>query len=131
MSPKLYRVILPVTNIAKAESFYSALFQLDGERVSPGRHYFDLGGTIMALYDPVADGDQLEDGWRQHPNQYIYIAVADLESACDRAKQAGATMLSEEIETMPWGERLFYARDPFNNPICLVDDQTLFMGSGR
>ena len=131
MSPKLYRVILPVTDIAKAEKFYSELFQLPGERISPGRHYFNLGGTILAIYDPVADGDPLDGGWKHHQNQYIYIGVSDLEAVLERAKQAGATLISEEIESMPWGERLFYAHDPFQNPICLVDDQTLFMGSGK
>jgi hypothetical protein len=31
---------------------------------------------------------------------------------------------------MPWGERSFYMHDPFGNPICLVNDRTLFLGSG-
>lgn len=131
MSPRLYRVILPVTDIGRAEEFYATLFQEPGERVSPGRHYFNLGGTILAVYDPVSDGDPLDGGWKHHQNQYIYIGVGDLEAAFDRAKETGASLLNERIETMPWGERLFYARDPFQNPICLVDDQTLFVGSGR
>lgn len=126
----LYRVILPVSDIAAAERFYSALLQMPGERVSPGRHYFNLGGTILALYDPLADGDPLDGGWKHHENQYIYLATDDLEAAVEQAIKAGATALSERIETMPWGERLFYARDPFANPICLVDERTLFMGSG-
>ncbi len=28
-----------------------------GERVSPGRHYFDCEGVILACFDPRADGD--------------------------------------------------------------------------
>lgn len=129
MTSRLYRVILPVTDIEKAAAFYRALFEQSGERVSPGRHYFDLDGTILALYDPVADGDELRDGWRHHQNQYIYVAVDDLEAALARAQGAGATILTA-IESMPWGERLFYARDLFDNPICLVDDRTLFTGTG-
>ena len=104
---------------------------MPGERISPGRHYFNLGGTILAVYDPAADGDPVGGGWRPHPNQYIYIGVADLEGAFDRARQAGATLLTGEIETMPWGERVIYAQDPFGNPVCLVDDRTLFMGGGQ
>ncbi len=127
MPSRLYRVILPVTNIAQAATFYATLFQQAGERISPGRHYFDLGGTILAVYDPVADGDPLNQGWRHHQNQYIYVAVEDIHEAFLRAERAGATVLTE-VATMPWGERLFYARDPFDNPICLVDDQTLFTG---
>ena len=29
-----------------------------------------------------------------------------------------------------WGERSFYVRDPFGNPLCFVDADTLFTGSG-
>jgi len=28
----------------------------------------------------------------------------------------------------PWGERSFYAVDPFGNPLCFVDQKTLFTG---
>jgi predicted enzyme related to lactoylglutathione lyase len=130
MPPRLYRVILPVSDIATGVEFYARLLQLPGERISPGRHYFDLGGTILAVYDPVADGDPLGDGWRCHPFQYIYIGVDDLGTAFERARQAGATLLTREIETMPWGERAIYARDPSGNPFCLVDNRTLFIGGG-
>ncbi len=131
MSPRLYRVILPVSDIDAAAAFYAALLECAGERVSPGRHYFDLGGTILAVYDPGADGDALGEGWRQHANQYVYFAVDDLEAARERAQAAGAALAPEGIATMPWGERLFYARDPFQNPICLVDERTLFLGGGE
>ena len=127
MTPRLYRVIVPVRDIDAMAKFYSGLFQAKGQRVSPGRHYFDLGGTILAVYDPVADGDDLEE-WKHHPNQYLYISVSDLEEAFRRAQQLGATMISDAVERMPWGERLFYARDPSGNPICLVDADTLFLG---
>ena len=127
--PKLYRVILPVSNIEQAAMFYGQLFDTPGQRVSPGRHYFDCGGTILACYDPLADGDSVNGGWHPHSNQYIYFAVADLEATFDRAKDAGCRELDEKIEMMPWGERLFYAKDPFGNPFCFVDENTLFSGS--
>jgi hypothetical protein len=31
-----------------------------------------------------------------------------------------------EIARRPWGERSFYMRDPFGNPLCFVDEGTLF-----
>jgi uncharacterized glyoxalase superfamily protein PhnB len=40
---------------------------------------------------------------------------------------AGGT-IDADIETMPWGERLFYARDPFGSRLSFVDESTLFMG---
>ncbi|MDN5200273.1 VOC family protein [Fulvivirgaceae bacterium BMA10] len=124
---KLYRVILPVNDIEKAQGFYSNIFEKEGLRVSPGRHYFNLSGIILACYDPVAEGDDTGEGWKFHPNQYIYIAVDNLTQIYERIKLSGAKEV-ETIEEMPWGEKLFYAKDPFGNPICFVDDKTIFTG---
>lgn len=126
---RLYRVILPVSDIERAAGFYCHLLRTPGDRVSPGRHYFDCGGTILACYDPDADGDLFEAQAVPHPNQYLYFAVADLEAVHTAAKQAGCRELDDRISTQPWGERLFYAVDPFGNPICFVDEKTLFTGS--
>jgi uncharacterized protein involved in tolerance to divalent cations/uncharacterized glyoxalase superfamily protein PhnB len=123
--PRLYRVIVPVGNIDQAETFYSQLLGQPGQRVSPGRHYFDCGGTILACYDPRADGDQRD--LPANP-EHVYLAVADLESAFARAQAAGCRWLEEAIATRPWGERSFYAQDPFGNPLCFVDESTMFTG---
>ena len=130
MTANLYRVIHPVKDIEIAAQFFSTVLQSEGERVSPGRHYFDCGDTILACYDPVADGDDPGDGWRHHANQYLYFAVADLDAACTVVADAGGE-ITAEIETMPWGERIFYARDPSGNPISFVDQTTVFTGSQR
>ena len=98
---RLYRVILPVRDIARAAAFWSAVLETPGIRVSPGRHYFACGGTLLACYDPVADGDELGDGWHHHPSQYLYFAVDDLERAAERLVAAGARELTP-IATMPW-----------------------------
>jgi predicted enzyme related to lactoylglutathione lyase len=116
-----------VSDIERAVSFYGKVFATSGKRVSPGRHYFTCGGTILACYDPVADGDELGEGWRPHPCQYLYFSVPDVEIALERVQAAGGT-IDRRIETMPWGERLFYARDPSGNPISFVDETTLFTG---
>jgi catechol 2,3-dioxygenase-like lactoylglutathione lyase family enzyme len=76
MITRLYRVILPVSDIERAAEFYGLMLGHRGERVSPGRHYFDCGGTILACYDPAADGDPVGEGWRFHENQYVYFASA-------------------------------------------------------
>jgi len=77
-TPRLYRIILPVPDIEGASAFYGSVLGMPGQRVSPGRHYFDCGGTILACYDPVADGDGEKGRWRFHPSQYVYIAVSNL-----------------------------------------------------
>jgi predicted enzyme related to lactoylglutathione lyase len=127
MSPQLYRVIIPVHDVDRAARFYGLMLSIDGERVSPGRHYFNCDGTVLACYDPVADGDSIGDGWKKHPNQYFYIAVEDLERTYELAKKTEGTMEGEIVQ-MPWGERLFYMKDPFGNPICFVDQTTIFTG---
>lgn len=119
---RLFRVIVPVRNIEEARRFYSALLGTPGAPVSPGRHYFGCGATILACFDPRADGDP----WDATPNpDHLYFGVADLEAAHARAERAGAAMI-RPIETQPWGERSFYCADPSGNKLCFVDETTLF-----
>lgn len=122
-APRLYRVIVPVSDIERGAAFYGALFGTPGERVSGGRHYFDCGDTLLACVDPRGDNPDAE--FRPNPDN-IYFAVPDLKAAFERAKSAGCAWLEKTIATRPWGERSFYARDPFGNPICMVDEDTLF-----
>ena len=135
MEGRIFRVIMPVADIAGAAQFYGALLDQPGMRVSPGRHYFECGGVILALYDPRADGDARDP----RPNfEHVYFAVRDLEAAYERARRVGG--LSKEIgdgnvpmgevAVRPWGERSFYLHDPFGNPLCFVDEATIFR-SGR
>lgn len=123
--PRLFRVILPVSEIDAAVSFYAEVLGMPGDRVSPGRHYFTCGGTILACYDAVADGDTNPVGPNPQP---IYFSVDDLEVVHGRVRHSATDVTP--IEVRPWGERSFYAADPFGNPICFVDSKTLFISSG-
>ena len=132
-TPRLFRVILPVDDLEAAARFYATLLDSTGMRISAGRHYFMCGAVILALYDPRADGDARTP----RPNfDHVYFAVADLEATYRRAQQLGG--LSREtgdgglpmgaIARRPWGERSFYLEDPFGNPLCFVDEATVFKG---
>lgn len=125
----LYRVIVPVPSIEAAAKFYANVFSTPGERVSPGRHYFDVGGAILALYDPRADGDEPAGGWRFHPGQYLYFAVADLLLMRQRFQDLGG-IVTHDMSTQVWGETLFYGRDPFGTLVAFVDENTVFRGGG-
>ena len=129
MPARLYRTILPVSDIRLAAQFYGTVLGEPGRRVSRGRHYFSgsEGGAILACYDAAADGDPVGDGWRMHPWQYVYFSVDDLEAARRLCFDAGARDVSE-IGAMPWGETMFYALDPFGNPISFVKSGTEFTG---
>ena len=129
--PRIYRIILPVTDLESAVRFYRAVLEQDGHRISPGRHYFGCGGVVLALYNPKADGDSSDP----RPNvEHVYFAVADLDDVYRRAEQAGG--LSTEtgdgnlpmgkVARRPWGERSFYMHDPSGNPLCFVDESTTF-----
>src|SRR5688572_9341918 len=82
---------------------------------------------VKSVNECEADGDGEQGGWRFHPLQYLYFAVDDLEGALARVQSAGG-QLDDPIATMPWGERMFYARDPFGSRISFVDRNTLFTG---
>jgi hypothetical protein len=75
-SIQLFRVILPVNDISKAAEFYTFLLNQKGERVSHGRHYFRCVDVILACYDSMADGDEIETP--SNPD-YVYFASDDLD----------------------------------------------------
>lgn len=130
-APTLFRIILQVSDLDKAAEFYSNLLDDEGRRIPrASRHYFDCGAVILALVDPTAGGE------RAKPTpDYIYFAVHNLERVYARARELKC--LSQEdvhgesagkIVVRPWGERSFYATDPWGNGLCFVDEKTLFTG---
>lgn len=123
--PDLFRVILPVDDIDRAAAFYATLFDMPGERISGARHDFRCGSAILACADPHDGRPDAES--RPDPHA-LYFAVRDLAAHHARAKAAGCRRLDARIRTRDRGERSFCARDPFDNPICLVDETTVFIG---
>jgi hypothetical protein len=65
----------------------------------------------------------------------LYFTVKDLEAAFNRAK-ALSSLSREEVHdapgggivVRPWGERSFYAKDPWGNPLCFVEEGTVYTG---
>lgn len=122
-APRLFRVILPAGDLQSSVAFFASVFEEPGERVSPGRHYFRCGQTILAIVDPIADGNAAPG----RPNSdHVYFSVTGLEAWLDRVAAVGAT--SPGIAKRPWGERSFYCHDPFGNPLCFVEEGTEFTG---
>jgi len=109
-----------VSDIEAAAKFYSHVLDNPGKRISPDRHYFDLGGMMLACYVP-ADGKS----WTFDDNQYIYLAVPDLEIMRARIEQAGGRCLTE-IAKMPWGETMFFAVDPSGSRLGITRNDHLF-----
>jgi catechol 2,3-dioxygenase-like lactoylglutathione lyase family enzyme len=127
---KLHRVVLPVSSIDQAVALYAELLEMSGERVSPGTHYFNCGGPILALFDPIADGI----GWpierKDLPQQYLYLAVPELDWVYWRAQELGFER-QLGIQRHPlYGERWCCLRDPFGNLVSFVEEATQFSGDG-
>jgi catechol 2,3-dioxygenase-like lactoylglutathione lyase family enzyme len=119
---KLYRVVIPVQNLNKAISFYSELLKIQGKRVSDGRYEFNCGGTILACYDAVADGEKVT--FRPNPD-HIYLGTIDIEKCYHLANSLPCLRIDETIETLASGEKCFFFVDPFGNPICIAEESTM------
>jgi predicted enzyme related to lactoylglutathione lyase len=130
-APALFRIILQVSDLDKAAEFYATLLADEGRRIPrASRHYFDCGPVILALVDVAAGGEAA----KPLPD-YIYFAVNNLEDFHARASELGCLSTEDvhgasagEIAKRPWGERSFYADDPWGNGLCFVDEKTLFTG---
>ena len=129
-TPRLFRIVLQVPDMEKAAGFYAALLGDKGRRVHTSRHYFDCGPVILALVDPTGDG-----GAAKPAPDYIYFALDDVDAVHARAATLGCLSQKDvhgepagEIVRRPWGERSFYASDPFGNGLCFVDARTIFTG---
>ena len=134
MAPPLYRIILQVDNLDKAEEFYGKLLGDRGRRIPRGsRHYIDCGPVILALVD--VDGEGIPGLEPKPLPDYIYFAVSDVEAVYQRAQELQCLSTEDvhgesagDLVKRPWGERSFYVHDPWGNGLCFVDENTLFTG---
>lgn len=131
-TPNLSAVVLPTTDLGRSDAFYEALLELEAHTAVPKRHSFATRSCRLTLVEPVGPATELPE-FRPNP-EVVYFAVPDLDAAWARAQQLGLDSLGDDhvgigILQRVWGERSFYGRDPSGNPICLVDDQTLYTGS--
>src|SRR5256885_334168 len=127
--PQFFRMNIEVGNLDQAIDFYSKLLDLQGRKQPGARVYFEAGPVTLQVLDVSSYG-------QPHPAaKALYFTVKDLEKAFERAKALGC--LSQEnvhdapgggIVVRPWGERSFYAVDPWGNPLCFVEEGTVYTG---
>lgn len=124
--PQFFRLNLEVGNLDEAITFYSKLLGVQGRKQPGMRSYFECGPVTLQVVQ-VADPHTAAKA--------LYFTVNDLEAIFERAKELGS--LSQEtvhdapgggIVVRPWGERSFYVEDPWKNPLCFVEEGTVYTG---
>ena len=125
-APALFRINVEVGDVERAGAQWGALLGVEGRPQAGARVYFTAGEVTLQVVecDPP------------HPAaKALYFLVDDLEPVHARAKKLG--WLSREsvhgepggkISVRPWGERSFYAEDPWGNPLCFVQRGTVYPG---
>jgi predicted enzyme related to lactoylglutathione lyase len=127
--PQLFRINVEVADLAAAVSFYTRLLGVQGRPQRGARCYFDCGPVNLSVLDVSSVRPP------HTAAKALYFTVHDLEAAFERAKALGC-LASEEVHdapgggivVRPWGERSFYATDPWGNPLCFVEEGTVYTG---
>ena len=125
-APALFRINVEVGDVDRAAKEWGAMLGLVGRPQAGARVYFTAGAVTLQVVECVPP----------HPAaKALYFLVDELEPLHARARELG--WLSKErvhgepggeISVRPWGERSFYAEDPWGNPLCFVQTGTTYPG---
>ena len=127
--PQFFRLNIEVGGLDAAISFYSTLFGIQGRKQAGSRCYFNCGPVTLQVLDVSSVG-------KPHPAaKALYFTVSDLEAVHERAV-ALKCLSSDDVHgasagaivVRPWGERSFYVEDPWRNPLCFVEEGTVYAG---
>jgi catechol 2,3-dioxygenase-like lactoylglutathione lyase family enzyme len=125
-TPSLFRINIQVGDVQAAHHFYSELLGQPGRPQMGRRVYFEAGPVTLQVV-------QVEPP--HLAAKALYFVTGDLDGVHRRAKALGC--LDEEAvhgepagepAVRPWGERSFYASDPWGNPLCFVEEGTVYSG---
>ena len=128
--PQFFRLNVEVGDLDAATSFYTKLLGVQGRKQAGHRCYFDCGPVTLQVLD-VSSIKQPRQAAKS-----LYFTARNLEATFDRAK-ALSCLSGEEVHdaagggivVRPWGERSFYAEDPWGNPLCFVEEGTVYTGN--
>lgn len=127
--PQFFRLNIEVGDLEAAISFYTRLLGIQGRKQAGSRCYFNCGPVTLQVLD-------VSSVRKPHPaTKALYFTVNDLDAAYQRA--GALDCVSREnvhdapgdgIVVRPWGERSFYVEDPWRNPLCFVEEGTVYAG---
>jgi predicted enzyme related to lactoylglutathione lyase len=125
-TPRLFRLNVEVGDIDRAAAFYGELLGIEARPQMGSRIYLAAGPVTLQVVQLAAP----------HPAaKALYFAVADLDAvharadslSCLSAESVHGAPAGEPV-VRPWGERSFYADDPWGNPLCFVEEGTIYAG---
>jgi catechol 2,3-dioxygenase-like lactoylglutathione lyase family enzyme len=127
--PQFFRLNIEVGDLDAAVSFYTNLLGIQGRKQPGRRSYFACGAVTLQVVD-------ISSTRTPHPAaKSLYFTVRKLEAIFDRAKTLRCLSDDEihgapggSILVQPWGERSFYAQDPWGNPLCFIEEGTVYTG---
>jgi catechol 2,3-dioxygenase-like lactoylglutathione lyase family enzyme len=123
---RLFRLNIEVGDLERAGEFYGRLLGEEGRPQMGARLYFSAGDVTLQV---------VEMAQPQLAAKALYFAVGDLDTV--HARALALDCLSEDLVhgtpagdpvVRPWGERSFYANDPWGNPLCFVEEGTIYEG---
>ena len=127
--PQFFRLNLEVGDLEAAIGFYRKLLGIEGRKQAGSRCYFECGPVTLQVID-------VSTAREPHPvPKALYFTVGDLEAVHERAIALGCVSREDVhgasgggIVVRPWGERSFYVEDPWRNPLCFVEEGTVYAG---
>jgi predicted enzyme related to lactoylglutathione lyase len=130
--PQFFRLNVEVGDLPPAIEFYTKLLGVAGRKLPGSRCYFDCGPVTLQVLD-------VSSSHQPHPAaKALYFTVKDLEAVFERARVLGCLSREQVHDTQgggivvrPWGERSFYVEDPWKNPLCFVEEGTVYTGESR
>ena len=123
------RIIVELGDLTSAISFYKKLFGIEGRKQAGSRCYFECGPVTLQVLDVSSQGQP------HAAAKALYFTVNYLEAVYERARDLKCLSPQEihdapggGIVVRPWGERSFYAKGPWGNPLCFVEEGTVYTG---
>jgi len=127
--PSFFRMNIEVADVDEAAEFYGELLGIEGRKQAGSRVYFTTGPVTLQVVDTS------QHGGPHTAAKALYFTVNEIEAIYARAQKLGCLSQEDvhgtpagEISVKPWGERSFYADDPWGNPLCFVETGTVYPG---
>jgi catechol 2,3-dioxygenase-like lactoylglutathione lyase family enzyme len=125
-APQLFRVNIEVGDLAAARQFYGALLGAETRGQAGNRFYVNAGPVALQVVGVPSPHTAAKA---------LYFNTANLDAVHERAtalnalsREAVHGLAGGDISVKPWGERSFYANDPWGNPLCFVEAGTEYAG---